>query len=104
MAPEARQSRPERGGDGVSADYEQRRAEMYEGAEKPSRSLMDAQAYRTALETLGLSQLAAGRWLGVSPKTAQNYATHGPSGPAARAIRMLLDMNEGDRRAALSTL
>lgn len=43
--------------------------------------------YRTALYTLGLSQLAAGRWLGVSPKTAQNYAKHGPSGPAAVAIQ-----------------
>ena len=46
--------------------------------------------YRTALTTLGLSQLAAGRWLGVSPKTAQNYATRGPSGPAAVAIRLAL--------------
>lgn len=46
--------------------------------------------YRVALETLGLSQLAAGRWLGSSPKTAQRYATRGPSGPAARAIRMAL--------------
>jgi len=46
--------------------------------------------YRAALATLGLSQLAAGRWLGVSNKTAQNYATKGPSGPAARAIRMAL--------------
>ncbi len=46
--------------------------------------------YRAALSTLGLSQLAAGRWLGVSPKTAQNYATVGPSGPAARAIMMAL--------------
>lgn len=44
--------------------------------------------YRAALATLGLSQLAAGRWLGVSPKTAQNYATKGPSGPAARAVGM----------------
>lgn len=43
--------------------------------------------YRTALETLGLSQLAAGRWLGVSRKTAQNYATVGPSAPAAKAIQ-----------------
>lgn len=51
---------------------------------------MSAQTYRTALTTLGLSQLAAGRWLGVSPKTAQNYATKGPSGPAAVAIRMAL--------------
>lgn len=48
--------------------------------------------YRTALSTLGLSQLAAGRWLGVSPKTAQNYATKGPSGPAARAIWLALSM------------
>ncbi len=46
--------------------------------------------YRAALATLGLSQLAAGRWLGVSPKTAQRYAVDGPSGPASRAIRMAL--------------
>lgn len=58
--------------------------------------------YRAALSTLGLSQLAAGRWLGVSPKTAQNYATVGPSGPAARAMRMLLDMSEADRAKALA--
>ena len=58
--------------------------------------------YRAALSTLGLSQLAAGRWLGVSPKTAQNYATVGPSGPAARAMRMLLNMGEADRAKALA--
>ena len=46
--------------------------------------------YRTALSTLGLSQLAAGRWLGVSPKTAQRYAVDGPSGAASTAIRMAL--------------
>lgn len=46
--------------------------------------------YRAALSTLGLSQLAAGRWLGVSNKTAQRYATEGPTGPAAKAIRMAL--------------
>ena len=46
--------------------------------------------YRDALATLGLSQQAAGRWLMVSPKTAQNYAKLGPSGPAAVAIRMAL--------------
>lgn len=43
--------------------------------------------YRTALTTLGLSQLAAGRWLGVSPKTAQRYASDGPSPGAAKAIQ-----------------
>jgi hypothetical protein len=46
--------------------------------------------YRAALSALGLSQLAAGRWLMVSPKTAQNYAAKGPSGPAQRAILMAL--------------
>lgn len=51
---------------------------------------MNASEYRAALSTLGLSQLAAGRWLGVSPKTAQNYASKGPSGPAAVAVRMAL--------------
>lgn len=48
--------------------------------------------YRTAIATLGLSQLAAGRWLGVSPKTAQRYATDGPSGAAARAVGLAVAM------------
>lgn len=49
--------------------------------------------YRAALSTLGLSQQAAGRWLMVCPKTAQNYATVGPSGPATRSIRMALKLS-----------
>jgi hypothetical protein len=53
--------------------------------------------YRTALATLGLSQLAAGRWLGVSNKTAQRYATTGPSGAAARAIGMAVAMMDVKR-------
>lgn len=48
---------------------------------------MNSDEYRAALTTLGLTQQAAGRWLRVSPKTAQNYAKHGPSGPAAVAIQ-----------------
>lgn len=48
---------------------------------------MTAAEYRTALTTLGLSQLAAGRWLGVSNKTAQRYAVDGPSASAAKAIQ-----------------
>lgn len=55
--------------------------------------------YRAALKALNMSQLAAGRWLGVSPKTAQNYATRGPSGPAAKAIEMLLQAKAQDRAA-----
>ena len=58
--------------------------------------------YRAALATLGLSQLAAGRWLGVSNKTAQNYATVGPSGPAARAIVTVLDLSPAQRKRALA--
>ena len=55
---------------------------------------MTPEEYRAALSTLGLSQLAAGRWLNVSPKTAQNYASKGPSGPAAVAIRMRLALSQ----------
>jgi hypothetical protein len=73
----------------MSSDYEKRRGEMYDGA-LPKPSGMTPQEYRAALSTLGLSQQAAGRWLMVSPKTAQNYAKLGPSGPAAVAIRMAL--------------
>lgn len=54
------------------------------------KGVMTPTEYRAALSALGLSQLAAGRWLNVSTKTAQNYASKGPSGPAAVAIRMAL--------------
>lgn len=61
---------------------------------------MKADEYRTALTTLGLTQQAAGRWLRVSPKTAQNYAKHGPSGPAGVAVEMRLAL-AGLQRYAL---
>lgn len=51
---------------------------------------LSAYEYRLALAALGLSQKAAGRWLMVSEKTAHNYASKGPSGPAQRAILMAL--------------
>ena len=38
---------------------------------------MTAAEYRAALESLGLSINAAGRWLGVSEKTGKNYAKDG---------------------------
>ena len=46
--------------------------------------------YRDAIARLGLTQVEAGRVLGVSARTAQNYATRGPTGPAALAIRLLM--------------
>ena len=57
---------------------------------------MTPDQYRAAIASLGLSQQAAGRWLGLSPKTAQNYAKLGPSGPAAVAIRMALEHGLGE--------
>ncbi len=62
---------------------------------------MTADDYREALKTLGLTQLEAGRILGVSPRTAQEYAANGPSGPAALAIELLLAMPERSRRQFL---
>lgn len=53
---------------------------------------MTAKQYLAAIEKLGLSQLAAGRWLGVSPRTAQNYAlgkTRIPE-PTAKLLRLVL--------------
>lgn len=63
---------------------------------------MTAQEYRAALAELGLSQVGAGRLMGVSPRTAQNYATDGPSGPAALAVRLLLALTDDQRTAWIS--
>ena len=58
---------------------------------------MTPDEYRAALQALGLTQVAAGRLLGVSPRTAQEYALKGPSGPAAFAMRLLLAMPDKER-------
>ncbi len=42
--------------------------------------------YRAALARLGLTQIGAGNLLGVSPRTAQDYALKGPTPTAARLI------------------
>lgn len=43
--------------------------------------------YREAIAELGLTQEAAGEWLGVSGRTGQTYASKGPP----EAVAMLLD-------------
>lgn len=58
---------------------------------------MTPDEYRAALKVLGLTQIAAGRLMCVSARTAQEYAIKGPSGPAAFAVRLLLAMSEEDR-------
>ena len=58
---------------------------------------MTPDEYRAALKALGLTQVGAGKLMGVSPRTAQTYASEGPSGPAAFAIRLLLSMSPKER-------
>jgi len=58
---------------------------------------MSPDEYRAALKTLEMTQVGAGRLMGVSPRTAQTYAAEGPSGPAAFAVRLLLAIPEKDR-------
>ncbi len=64
---------------------------------RPYGASMTPDHYRTALKALGLTQVGAGKLLGVSARTAQTYAAEGPSGPAACASQLLLAMSEGDR-------
>ena len=63
---------------------------------------MTADQYRAALATLGLTQNAAGRWLGVSKRTGQKFAADGPTPPAARAIDVLLRMPPTAREVELA--
>jgi pentatricopeptide repeat protein len=51
---------------------------------------MTAKQYLAAIEKLGMSQLAAGRFLGVSPRTAANYAAKGPPEMAAKLLRLMM--------------
>jgi DNA-binding transcriptional regulator YdaS (Cro superfamily) len=47
---------------------------------------MTPEQYDTALAVLGLSQLAAGRWLGVSARTSRRYHTGDAKIPPAHAL------------------
>ncbi len=51
---------------------------------------MTPKQYRQIIQSLGLSQEAAGVWLGVSKRTGQNYATKGPSEPVAKLLRLVV--------------
>jgi len=63
---------------------------------------MTADDYRAALKALGLTQIGAGEMLGVSRRTAQSYASEGPSGPAAFVMRLLLAVPEKNRAALIA--
>lgn len=51
---------------------------------------MTGTQYRKAIEKLGMGPTAAGRWLGVSPRAAANYAAKGPPELVARLLRLML--------------
>ena len=56
---------------------------------------MTSKQYRRAIENLGLSQQKAAHWLGVSPRTSQNYAlgeTRIPE-PVAKLLRLMIKLN-----------
>ena len=55
---------------------------------------MTSKQYRKAIESLGLSQQQAARWLGISPRTSQNYAlgeTRIPE-PVAKLLRLTMKL------------
>ncbi len=54
---------------------------------------MTPNQYKAAIKALGLSQEAAGVWLGVSKRTGQNYAAKGPPEPVAKLLRLMIRLN-----------
>ena len=58
---------------------------------------MTAAQYQRAIDQLGLSQLAAGRFLGVSKNTAQRYAAGETEIPVAVALLLRMMVAEGIR-------
>lgn len=54
---------------------------------------MTGDDYQTAIDTLGLNQIEAGRWLKVCDRTAQNYAKRGPPEPVAMLLRLMLTLD-----------
>lgn len=62
---------------------------------KPHPARMSPTEYRAILRSLGLSQHRAAKWLGVSARTGQNYATKGPPEPIARMLRAWVRLGLG---------
>lgn len=60
---------------------------------------MNAKQYLAALDELGLSQIGAGAFFGVSPRTAQRYAADGPPQAVALLLQLLLDLTPPKRAA-----
>jgi hypothetical protein len=61
---------------------------------------MTAKQYRDTTKKLGMNLSEAGRFLGVSPRTAATYAAKGPPEMAAKLLRLMLrlGLKPGDVR------
>lgn len=64
---------------------------------------MNAKTYLAGIASLGFTQVAAGELWGVSPRTAQTYATKGPPQAVALALHALLELPNA-KRASLVEL
>ena len=66
------------------------------------RKPMSASQYKAAIKQLGLSQVAAGRWLGISPRQSQSYAIgeYPVPEPIAKLLRLMIakDIDPTDAR------
>jgi len=62
---------------------------------------MTSEEYRELIARLGLDQRQAAKWLGVSRRTSQNYATGGTEipGPTARLLRLVDHLRQHPTRA-----
>ena len=53
---------------------------------------MTRHQYRAAIQTLGLSQEAAGVFFGVSKRTGQRYAAEGPPEVVSKFLKLMLKL------------
>jgi hypothetical protein len=51
---------------------------------------MTGDEYKAAIARLGLSQEAAGQWMGLSKRTGQNYAIRGAPSPVGMLLGLML--------------
>jgi hypothetical protein len=57
----------------------------YAAGSKP----MTPEQYKKIIASFGLTQIEAGAWLGVKPRTAQLYASRGPPAAVAMLLRLI---------------
>lgn len=59
---------------------------------RASRSSMTGAQYDKHLERVGLSQRAAGAWLGIDERTSRRYVEGGPPESVAKLLRLMVKL------------